>query len=85
MIMLVLMSTGLVQEVVYTSNPKHVRYREGWNAFMHDYTVADPLCSLSDSYLFSDCGSPAYAFTIFITWNIISMYIFVNMLTGVVV
>lgn len=52
---------------------------------MHDYTIAEPLCSPSQSYLFSDCGSPPYAFVLFITWNVISMYIFLNMLTGVVV
>ena len=52
---------------------------------MHDYTVDLPFCSPSNSYLFTDCGSPAYAFVLFISWNVISMYIFLNMLTGVVV
>jgi hypothetical protein len=52
---------------------------EAWNAFMHDYTVSTPLCSPSPNFLFSDCGSPAWAFVMFISWNIVSMYIFANM------
>ena len=52
---------------------------------MHDYTLEAPYCSPSNSYLFTDCGSPTAAYALFITWNIISMYIFLNMLTGVVV
>ena len=59
--------------------------RENWNSFMHDYTLEVPYCSPSNSYLFTDCGSPTAAYALFITWNIISMYIFLNMLTGVVV
>jgi len=58
---------------------------EGWNQYMHDYTVADPLCSDSTNFLLSDCGSPSWAFVLFVTWNVLSMYIFVNMFTGVVV
>jgi hypothetical protein len=61
------------------------RNREAWNTYMHDYTLAAPLCSPSESYLFDDCGSPAWAFVLFIGWNMLSMYIFLNMLTGVVV
>jgi hypothetical protein len=57
----------------------------GWNGFMHDYTVESPDCTDSDNYLFSDCGSAAWAFALFIAWNVLSMYIFVNMFTGVVV
>jgi len=33
----------------------------------------------------SDCGSTAWAFSLFIAWNLLSMYIFVNMFVGVVV
>lgn len=59
---------------------------EGWNQYMHDFAVAYPRCtnsSPSDSD--SDCGSPGWAYLLFITWNILSMYIFVNLFTGVVV
>ncbi|KZO97216.1 hypothetical protein CALVIDRAFT_513490 [Calocera viscosa TUFC12733] len=59
---------------------------EGWNQFMHDYAVVYPRCNNSSPEdPDSDCGSIGWAFTLFITWNILSMYIFVNMFTGVVV
>ncbi|OLL22771.1 Calcium-channel protein cch1, partial [Neolecta irregularis DAH-3] len=57
---------------------------EGWNAIMHDFTVEEPYCVGSDNFFLSDCGSAPWAFTLFISWNIISMYIFVNMLVTVV-
>ncbi|WFD06570.1 calcium channel protein [Malassezia vespertilionis] len=58
---------------------------EGWNGYMHDYTVQPPICTPSSNYLESDCGSLAWAYFLFITWNIISMFIFLNMFTGTVV
>ncbi|KAJ6602707.1 Ion transport protein-domain-containing protein [Mycena vulgaris] len=58
---------------------------EGWNQYMHDYAVVYPRCTNSDSEENSDCGSVGWAFTLFIAWNLLSMYIFVNMFTGVVV
>ncbi|KAJ7583970.1 Ion transport protein-domain-containing protein [Mycena floridula] len=69
MVMLAFMSTG-----------------EGWNQYMHDYAVVYPRCTnASGTELESDCGSIGWAFTLFIAWNLLSMYIFVNMFTGVVV
>ncbi|EPQ27265.1 uncharacterized protein PFL1_05188 [Pseudozyma flocculosa PF-1] len=58
---------------------------EAWNSFMHDYTVSPPQCTPAASYLDTDCGSQGWAFFLFITWNVISMYIFLNMFTGTVV
>ncbi|KAL7418234.1 Ion transport protein-domain-containing protein [Mrakia frigida] len=58
---------------------------EGWNAYMHDYTVAYPSCTESDNYLESDCGSEGFAFALFISWDVLSQFLLVNMLTGVVV
>ncbi|CAE6501684.1 unnamed protein product [Rhizoctonia solani] len=59
---------------------------EGWNQYMHDYTVEYPRCqNSSPSEPDSDCGSAAWSYFLFISWNILSMYIFVNMFTGVVV
>ncbi|KAG8696332.1 calcium channel protein [Ceratobasidium sp. 394] len=59
---------------------------EGWNQYMHDFTVEYPRCqNSSPEEPDSDCGSTAWAYFLFIAWNILSMYIFVNMFTGVVV
>ncbi|KII90373.1 hypothetical protein PLICRDRAFT_173801 [Plicaturopsis crispa FD-325 SS-3] len=59
---------------------------EGWNQYMHDYALVYPRCTNSSAIdPDSDCGSIGWAFTLFIAWNLLSMYIFVNMFTGVVV
>ncbi|KAJ3718090.1 Ion transport protein-domain-containing protein [Lentinula guzmanii] len=59
---------------------------EGWNQYMHDYALVYPRCSNSSAQdIDSDCGSFGWAFTLFIAWNLLSMYIFVNLFTGVVV
>ncbi|KAG8895553.1 calcium channel protein, partial [Tulasnella sp. 403] len=59
---------------------------EGWNQYMHDFTVSYPQCTNSTPETpDSDCGSVAWAYCVFIAWNLLSMYIFVNMFTGVVV
>jgi hypothetical protein len=59
-----------------------------------------PRCTEDENYFNSDCGSASWAYGLFISWNIISMYvylvldmkgllivryIFMNMFTGVVV
>ncbi|KAI0791303.1 Ion transport protein-domain-containing protein [Abortiporus biennis] len=59
---------------------------EGWNQYMHDYAIEYPRCTEAFSTLSdSDCGSIGWAFTLFIAWNLLSMYIFANLFTGVVV
>ncbi|WFD19105.1 calcium channel protein [Malassezia caprae] len=58
---------------------------EGWNSYMHDYGVQSPRCTPSNNYLSTDCGSVPWAYFLFISWNIISMFIFLNMFTGTVV
>ncbi|KAG2356552.1 Ion transport protein-domain-containing protein, partial [Suillus spraguei] len=59
---------------------------EGWNQYMHDYTLAYPRCTIKAGTLVeTDCGSTAWAFSLFIAWNLLSMYIFLNMFTGVMV
>lgn len=58
---------------------------EGWNGYMHDYTVEAPICTSSSNYLESDCGSVPWAYALFIAWNVTSMYIILNCFTGVVV
>ncbi|KAG0294302.1 calcium channel protein, partial [Dissophora globulifera] len=58
---------------------------EGWNDLMHDFAVEKPNCvNEPDDYLLSDCGSTGWAYTLFIGFNIISMYIFTNMFIVVV-
>ncbi|KAG1824615.1 Ion transport protein-domain-containing protein [Suillus subaureus] len=59
---------------------------EGWNQYMHDYTLAYPRCTIkADGLVETDCGSTSWAFSLFIAWNLLSMYIFLNMFTGVMV
>ncbi|KAG9307249.1 hypothetical protein G9A89_017077 [Geosiphon pyriformis] len=58
---------------------------EGWNTIMHDYAIEAPFCVDSPSYFHSDCGSKPWAFFLFISWNVISMYIFANMFIVVVI
>ncbi|CAG8487610.1 8970_t:CDS:10 [Diversispora eburnea] len=57
---------------------------EGWNLVMHDFTVKSPNCVQDENFLNNDCGSPAWAYFLFITWNVLSMYIFANMFIGLV-
>lgn len=52
---------------------------------MHDFAVERPHCVNNRfDYLYSDCGSTSWAYTLFISFNIISMYIFTNMFIVVV-
>ncbi|CAB11726.1 Calcium-channel protein cch1 [Schizosaccharomyces pombe] len=59
-------------------------FGEGWNDVMHDYTISYPNCVNGDDFYNSDCGNKPWAYGLFIAWNIISMYIFVNMFITVV-
>lgn len=58
---------------------------EGWNSYMHDFTLSSPYCTPSSNYLNTDCGSEGWAYFLFVGWNVISMYIFLNMFTATVV
>ena len=52
---------------------------------MHDFAVERPYCVNNQfDYLYSDCGSTSWAYALFITFNVISMYIFTNMFIVVV-
>ncbi|OBZ90459.1 Calcium-channel protein cch1 [Choanephora cucurbitarum] len=63
-----------------------VRYStgEGWNSVMHDFTVEYPDCVVAENYLDSDCGSLSWAYFLFLSFNIISMYIFIAIFVAVV-
>ncbi|KAE8134458.1 Ion transport protein-domain-containing protein [Aspergillus pseudotamarii] len=58
---------------------------EGWNQVMEDFaTMVPPICTSNDDFLQDDCGSAAWARTLFIAWNIISMYIFVSLFVSLI-
>lgn len=57
---------------------------EGWNDIMHDHAIAAPYCTPSSVFYDSDCGSESWAYFLFIAWNILSMYIFVNIVISLV-
>ena len=58
---------------------------EGWNAIMEDFaTITPPNCVQKNTFFESDCGSGAWARGLFISWNIISMYIFVSLFVSLI-
>ncbi|KAJ4272391.1 calcium channel protein [Fusarium torreyae] len=58
---------------------------EGWNAVMEDYaSIEPPLCVDEAKFFDSDCGSQSWARILFIAWNIVSMYIFVNLFVSLI-
>ena len=58
---------------------------EGWNAIMEDFaTIIPPVCVENDLFYESDCGSAAWARSLFIAWNILSMYIFVSLFVSLI-
>ncbi|KAK2783520.1 calcium channel protein [Emmonsiellopsis sp. PD_33] len=58
---------------------------EGWNEIMEDFaTMVPPYCTFQDNFFESDCGSAAWARGLFISWNIVSMYIFVSLFVSLI-
>lgn len=58
---------------------------EGWNELMEDYaTIVPPFCTHDHEFLDDDCGSAGWARSLFISWNIISMYIFVSLFVSLI-
>ncbi|KAK1757592.1 calcium-channel protein cch1 [Echria macrotheca] len=58
---------------------------EGWNSVMEDFAqIRAPLCVEGTTFYDSDCGSTAWARVLFTAWNIISMYIFVNLFISLI-
>jgi len=58
---------------------------EGWNEVMEDFAQAKPpFCVEGETFYDSDCGSTAWARVLFVAWNIISMYIFVNLFISLI-
>ncbi|CCU75102.1 calcium-channel protein CCH1 [Blumeria hordei DH14] len=58
---------------------------EGWNVVMEDYaTILPPLCVSDSSFFNSDCGSSQWSRALFISWNILSMYIFTSLFVSLI-
>lgn len=58
---------------------------EGWNEIMEDFAqIKPPFCVEGSTFYESDCGSTSWARVLFIAWNIISMYIFVNLFVSLI-
>ena len=58
---------------------------EGWNAMMEDFAgIEAPYCTVGERYFDGDCGSEQWARALFISWNILSMYIFVNLFISLI-
>ena len=58
---------------------------ESWNQIMEDFaTITYPNCNVGQEFYDSDCGSAAWARTLFISWNILSMYIFVSLFVSLI-
>lgn len=58
---------------------------EAWNQMMEEYAAIEPpLCVEEDNFFQSDCGSKGWARFLFIAWNILSMYIFVNLFISLI-
>lgn len=59
---------------------------EGWNDIMEDFAgIEPPFCNKHpDSFFQSDCGSTNWARALFISWNILSMYIFTSLFVSLI-
>ncbi|KAF2088855.1 calcium channel-like protein subunit Cch1 [Saccharata proteae CBS 121410] len=58
---------------------------EGWNQVMEDFAnVVPPYCVVGERFFEGDCGSPEWARALFISWNVLSMYIFVNLFVSLI-
>ncbi|KAL4917644.1 Ion transport protein-domain-containing protein [Aspergillus aurantiobrunneus] len=62
---------------------------EGWNELMEDFAQMEPPFCTSPSgdtttFFDNDCGSTGWARALFISWNIISMYIFVSLFVSLI-
>lgn len=60
-------------------------FGEGWNGVMEDYAAIEPpLCVDGKDFFRSDCGSKPWARFLFVSWNILSMYIFVSLFVSLI-
>ena len=59
-------------------------FGEGWNYIARDFMIESPDC-FAGGFGNSDCGNHSLAMFLFFVWNILSMYIFLNILISVVI
>lgn len=59
-------------------------FGEEWNIIMQDFVVEPPFCTPNVSYEDTDCGSKPYAYILFMSWNIISMYIMLSLFISLI-
>lgn len=58
---------------------------EGWNQIMEDFAAIEPpFCVQNENFFKSDCGSLSWARALFISWNILSMYIFTSLFVSLI-
>lgn len=58
---------------------------EGWNQIMNDFQmIVPPYCTIGNQYYEGDCGSNGWAVALFVSWNILSMYLFVNLFVSLI-
>ncbi|KAI9821998.1 MAG: calcium channel protein [Phylliscum demangeonii] len=58
---------------------------EAWNEIMEDYAMMQaPRCFHADKFLDSDCGSTQWARALLVSWNILSMYLFVSLFVSLI-
>ncbi|KAL2887402.1 Calcium-channel protein cch1 [Ceratocystis lukuohia] len=58
---------------------------EGWNQVMEDLAdIVPPLCVDEPRFFDSDCGSKPWARFLFVSWNILSMYIFISLFVSLI-
>lgn len=55
---------------------------EGWNEFLMDFVISKPYCIENEHH--SECGISGFAYFLFISWNIISMYVFANLFISLI-
>lgn len=57
---------------------------EGWNNIMQDISAMRPPFCVEGTSFNTDCGSATWATVLFVAWNILSMYIFVNLFISLI-
>jgi hypothetical protein len=58
---------------------------EGRSVIMEDYaTMVAPYCAPDGGSLFSDCGKPELARLFFISWKVLSMFLFTNLFISLI-